>query len=235
VKYLLTLLRWLDRNAERVLILVAYSTMALIIVYAVFERFVMKTQIPWSSSIPIYLFLWVTWIGCSYNVRKRSHLVFNDLRLRMPYAAQFACMWLDALLWIVFGAVVLYFTDRADAAGAHELRHRAGHRQRHAVVVLPRHAAGLVAADRARAAEPGRGHRPLAAPRALPRRHPGHRPLKEAMPMDQGLLLGALSIGVILLFLIGVPIFLVIGFWVSAPRWSSTSRWPTSASRCSRA
>jgi hypothetical protein len=33
-------------------------------------------------------------------------------------------------------------------------------------------------------------------------------------PMDQGLLLGLLSAGVIVLFLIGVPIFLVIGYWV---------------------
>ncbi len=108
--YLMALLRWLDRNAERSMILVAYSSMAAIIVFAVFERFVMKTQIPWSSSIPIYLFLWVTWIGCSYNVRKRTHLVFNDVRLRLPYRWQFACMWLDALLWIVFGAIVIYFT-----------------------------------------------------------------------------------------------------------------------------
>jgi C4-dicarboxylate transporter, DctQ subunit len=92
-----------------VLILFAYSSMAMIIIYAVFERFVLKSQIPWSSSIPIYLFLWVTWIGCAYNVRKRTHLVFNDLRLRMPYRVQFACMCLDALLWIVFASVVLYY------------------------------------------------------------------------------------------------------------------------------
>ena len=103
-------LRWLDRNTERSLIQVAYSAMALIIVWAVFQRFVFKSQIPWSSSIPIYLFLWVTWIGCSHNVRKRSHLNFNDLRTRMSYGMQFACMWLDALLWIVFGAIVLYYT-----------------------------------------------------------------------------------------------------------------------------
>ena len=32
--------------------------------------------------------------------------------------------------------------------------------------------------------------------------------------MDQGLLLGLLSAGVVVLFLIGVPIFLVIGYWV---------------------
>lgn len=103
-------LRWLDRNAERTLILVAYSSMAMIIVYAVFERFVLNHMIPWSTSIPIYLFLWVTWIGCSHNVRQRTHLVFNDIRLRLPYRLQFACMLLDALLWIGFAVVVLVYT-----------------------------------------------------------------------------------------------------------------------------
>jgi TRAP-type C4-dicarboxylate transport system permease small subunit len=110
VQFILAPLRWLDRNAERNLILVAYSAMALIIVYAVFERFILKSMVPWSTSIPIYLFLWVTWMGCSYNVRKRTHLVFNDIRLRMPYGLQFACMCLDAVLWIAFGVIVLYFT-----------------------------------------------------------------------------------------------------------------------------
>jgi C4-dicarboxylate transporter DctQ subunit len=110
VNLILAPLRWLDKNAERTLILFAYSAMALIIVFAVFERFILKSMVPWSTAIPIYLFLWVTWIGCSYNVRKRTHLVFNDIRLRLPYGAQFACMMLDAVLWIVFGVIVLYYT-----------------------------------------------------------------------------------------------------------------------------
>lgn len=110
MKALLAVLRFIDNNIERYIILVSYSAMALIIVYAVFERFVFQTQIPWSSSIPIYLFLWVTWIGCSHNVRKRSHLVFNDVRTRISYPLQYACMWLDAILWWVFGAIVIYFT-----------------------------------------------------------------------------------------------------------------------------
>ena len=110
MKLILAPLRWLDRNAERTLILLAYSSMVLIIVYAVIERFIFKTQIPWSSSIPIYLFLWVTWIGCSHNVRKRTHLVFNDIRLRLSHGWQFVCVALDAVLWIGFGAIVLYFT-----------------------------------------------------------------------------------------------------------------------------
>jgi TRAP-type C4-dicarboxylate transport system permease small subunit len=110
MKIIYGILKWLDANAERSIILVAYSTMSLIIVYAVFERFVFKTQIPWSTSIPIYLFLWVTWIGCAQNVRKRTHLVFNDFRSKMSYLSQFLCMMFDALLWIVFGLIVLYYT-----------------------------------------------------------------------------------------------------------------------------
>ncbi len=108
--YPLSMLRWLDRNAERTMILIAYSLMAGVIVFAVIERFVFNTQIPWSTSIPIYLFLWVTWIGCSYNVKQRTHLTFNELRQRMSYKMQFACVLLDGLLWLVFGVMVTYYT-----------------------------------------------------------------------------------------------------------------------------
>jgi C4-dicarboxylate transporter DctQ subunit len=110
VNLILAPLRWLDRNAERTLILIAYSAMALIIVYAVFERFVFKSMVPWSTAIPIYLFLWVTWIGCSYNVRKRTHLVFNDIRLRMPYGGQFACMCSTRCCGSCSASSCLYYT-----------------------------------------------------------------------------------------------------------------------------
>jgi TRAP-type C4-dicarboxylate transport system permease small subunit len=110
VNLILAPIRWLDAHAERTLILFSYSAMALIIVYAVFERFILNQMVPWSTAIPIYLFLWVTWIGCAYNVRQRTHLVFNDIRLRLSRGWQFACLWLDALLWIVFAIIVLYYT-----------------------------------------------------------------------------------------------------------------------------
>jgi len=39
MKFLLSILRWFDKNIERILILFAYSSMALIIVFAVVQRF----------------------------------------------------------------------------------------------------------------------------------------------------------------------------------------------------
>ena len=56
------------------------------------------------------LFLWVTWLGASYNTRKRTHLKFDEVRLRFPYKIQFCCQILDALCWYIFAAVVVYYT-----------------------------------------------------------------------------------------------------------------------------
>lgn len=103
-------LRWLDQNIERILILVGYSVMAGIIFVEVIRRFVFGEQAAWSSTIPIYLFLWVVWTGCAYNVKIRTHLRFDELRVRLPYQAQFACLLLDALLWIIFSVIVIYYT-----------------------------------------------------------------------------------------------------------------------------
>ncbi len=106
----MAVLRWLDRYIERILILVGYTFMAGIIFIEVIRRFAFNEQAAWSSTIPIYLFLWVVWTGCAYNVRIRTHLRFDELRVRLPYIGQFACLLLDNLLWIIFSAIVIYYT-----------------------------------------------------------------------------------------------------------------------------
>lgn len=103
-------LRRIDNNLEKSLILVNYVVMTGIIFVEVIRRFVFHEQAAWSTTIPIYLFLWVCWIGCAYNVRARGHLRFDEVRVRLPYGAQFGCIILDAALWIVFSAIVIYYT-----------------------------------------------------------------------------------------------------------------------------
>ena len=103
-------LRWLDENAEKTIMFVAYMTMATIIFVEVILRFGFKFQHPWSTYIPIYLFVWVTWLGAAYNVKIRTHLQFTEVRLRLPYNGQFACLVLDAVCWIGFALIVINFT-----------------------------------------------------------------------------------------------------------------------------
>ena len=106
----MTILRWLDENIEKIIILVNYVAMAAIIFVEVIRRFLFNEQAAWSSTIPIYLFLWICWIGCAYNVKIRAHLKFDEIRTRMPYNAQFACLMLDAVLWITFSIIVIIYS-----------------------------------------------------------------------------------------------------------------------------
>lgn len=105
-----SLFKWIDRNIEKIVILICYTTMAGIIFVEVIRRFLLNEQAAWSTTIPIYLFLWVTWMGAAYNVRIRTHLRFDELRVRLPYGAQFACLCLDAFLWILFAAIVVVYS-----------------------------------------------------------------------------------------------------------------------------
>lgn len=101
---------WLDRNTEKTIILITYSTMAGIIFVEVVRRFLINEQVAWSTTIPVLLFLWVTWFGASYNIKKRTHLALTEVRARLPYSLQFVCFVLDAVLWIVFAGIVIYYT-----------------------------------------------------------------------------------------------------------------------------
>ncbi len=103
-------LKWVDNNLEKIIIVVNYVVMAAIIFVEVIRRFVFKEQAAWSTTIPIYLFLWVVWIGCAYNVKMRGHLRFDEVRVRLPYKGQFGCLMLDAALWIIFSVIVIYFS-----------------------------------------------------------------------------------------------------------------------------
>jgi TRAP-type C4-dicarboxylate transport system permease small subunit len=104
------ILRWLDDNAEKTIILISYVVMAGIIFIEVIRRFAIGQQAPWSSTIPVYLFLWVVWAGCAQNVKLRTHLRFDEFRSRLGYTGQYLCLLLDAALWIIFSLIVIYFT-----------------------------------------------------------------------------------------------------------------------------
>ncbi|MGY8872916.1 MAG: TRAP transporter small permease [Pseudomonadales bacterium] len=100
----------IERNIEKSVILVSYASMAGIIFVEVIRRFFFNEQAPWSTTIPIYMFLWLAWMGASYNTMRRSHLRFTEVRERLPYKGQFYCLLLDAVCWFVMGVVVIYYS-----------------------------------------------------------------------------------------------------------------------------
>jgi len=103
-------LHLLDRNLEKVFLLAAYSACAGIVAVEVFRRYVLHEQAPWSTTVPAYMFVWITWIGCSYAVRMRLHLAFSEVREHLSRNLQFALMQLDNVLFMVLGGLFVYWS-----------------------------------------------------------------------------------------------------------------------------
>ena len=108
----------LDRNLERWIIILSYLVITAIIFVEVIRRFVFQVQAPWSTTLPPYLFLIMTWFGAAYNAKLRSHLSFDEVRMMLPQRGRFACMALDAVLWLGLSLVVVTTTLRQTANSA---------------------------------------------------------------------------------------------------------------------
>ena len=118
---LLTLYRLVplvDRHLERTVMIWTYLIIAAVIFVEVFRRFILSQQVPWSTTLPPFLFLIMTWFGCSYNIRLRTHLSFTEFRGKLPRDLQFLCLVLDAVLWLGFCWVVVVTSARVTANSA---------------------------------------------------------------------------------------------------------------------
>lgn len=110
VGFLVKVLRWLDKNIEPIVMNICYASMTILVFLQVVLRFGFKSQIAWGTSVAIYMFIWVAWIGAAYNVKTRSHLNFGILRENFPYMGQFLCLMLDAILWLSLAFIIIYFS-----------------------------------------------------------------------------------------------------------------------------
>ncbi|MEL7462168.1 MAG: TRAP transporter small permease subunit [Pseudomonadota bacterium] len=109
---------WIERNLEPAIMVVSYLAIGYIIFSGVFQRFFLDGQPPWSTTIPPFLFLVMAWVGCSYNVKLRTHLAFAEFRKNMPRGGQLVMLMLDAVLWLGFAWIVVVTTTQETVRAA---------------------------------------------------------------------------------------------------------------------
>jgi len=103
-------LRWLDLNAERAMMLPLYAFIALIVGGEAVFRYVVGTQTQWGGTMAIHAFVFLSWLGCAYHVRRRTHLGFDGLRRHMPPRLRCAACAVDDLLWIALAIIVVRYS-----------------------------------------------------------------------------------------------------------------------------
>ena len=96
----------------------SYLLIAIIIFVEVIRRFVFSVQVPWPTTFPPVLFLVMTWFGCSYNIKLRRRLAFNEFRTKMPRFGQITCLSMDAILWLACCIIVVVTASRVTVQSA---------------------------------------------------------------------------------------------------------------------
>ncbi|MEL7254562.1 MAG: TRAP transporter small permease subunit [Pseudomonadota bacterium] len=109
---------FIERHLEPTIMVVSYLAIGYIIFSGVVQRFYLSGQPPWSTTIPPFLFLIMAWVGCSYNVKLRTHLAFAEFRKSAPRVVQLFLLLLDALLWLGFAWIVVVTTTQETVRAA---------------------------------------------------------------------------------------------------------------------
>lgn len=70
----MSLVKKLDKNLEKYLLVVLLSSTVILIAFQVFMRYVMENSLSWTEELARFLFIWMVYIGISYGVKERRHI-----------------------------------------------------------------------------------------------------------------------------------------------------------------
>jgi C4-dicarboxylate transporter DctQ subunit len=104
------LLRRLDADAERYLMLVFYCTIVFVIVNEVVRRFVLQYSSLWGEEVARYAFIYLGWIGASQAVKERAHIRFDTALQVLPKRWHGYIYIFADLVTLVFACFAIYWS-----------------------------------------------------------------------------------------------------------------------------
>ncbi len=75
---------WILEKIEDYLSVICFSLMSIIVLVAVFLRYVLFYPFPWGEEAARYLMVWGIFLGISIGVRKKAHLGVEAFIYRLP-------------------------------------------------------------------------------------------------------------------------------------------------------
>lgn len=90
---------------------VLYVFIAAIVGGEALLRYASGSQTQWGGTAAIHAFIFLSWLGCAYHVRRRSHIRFDAIRNRLSPAGRLTCYLLDDVLWLVMAAIVIFYSS----------------------------------------------------------------------------------------------------------------------------
>lgn len=100
-------MKFLDNYFEEILLVTLISAMSTLIIAQIFMRFAIGSSITWSEELARYLFIWMTWIGTSYAVKKHAHIRVTAFSQKFPLHFSHYFNILTYCVFLVFCGLVI--------------------------------------------------------------------------------------------------------------------------------
>lgn len=98
----------LDDHLEEGVLVLLMAAMSLLIVAQIFMRYVMQASLTWSEELARYLFVWATYIGVAYGVKKHAHVCVEVAVMLLPARVKQVVYLLAQLVFLLFAVLVVY-------------------------------------------------------------------------------------------------------------------------------
>ncbi len=104
------LLRRLDENGERWLMLWLYSFIVMVIFLEVVRRFAISYSSVWGEETARYAFIYLVWIGAAVAVKDRTHIRIDVLMHYLPPRGKAILYLIGDLLTMVVAGFAIYLS-----------------------------------------------------------------------------------------------------------------------------
>ena len=97
---------------EEGFIMACFAVMGIVLALQIFMRYVMNMPLIWSEELARYIFVWATFVGAGYGVRKKIHISVEIFFNLMPRKLKLAVtLFTHTLCVLVFAYLIPYGLD----------------------------------------------------------------------------------------------------------------------------
>ncbi len=107
------LLRRIDQNGERWLLLWLYSFIVAVIFLEVVRRFAISYSSVWGEETARYAFIYLVWIGAAVAVKDRTHIRIDVLMHYLPPRGKAILYLIGDLLTVVLACFAIYLSMKS--------------------------------------------------------------------------------------------------------------------------
>ena len=99
------MLKLIDEHFEEAIVVALMALMSILIGVQIFMRYVMGASLSWSEELSRYFFIWATYVGVAYAVRKDAHI---RVTMGTDLLSRTGQIYVRVLTHVVFGAFALF-------------------------------------------------------------------------------------------------------------------------------